>query len=70
MKDNQFNQDDFDFIVDALNFYWNNAVIKLQNRSLGDIEKENYITQKEKSMNLMRYIMGRVDPQPLIKTKQ
>jgi len=47
-------KDEIDFIVRALNFYWNDAKQNLTERkSLGDIERENYEYQLMKSKSIM-----------------
>lgn len=47
------NKDDKDFIVQALNAYWNDAHNNLQSKSLGDIERKNYQYQLQNSKRLI-----------------
>lgn len=49
----QITDQDADFIVTALNQVWNDAHQKLQGKSLGDIERQNYEYAKAKSKELM-----------------
>ena len=42
-----------DFLVDALQQRWVDAVQKLAGKDLGDIERENYEYAKSKSKELM-----------------
>ena len=51
----QVNEEDKDFIIAALNSYWNQAADKLSNsKELGDMEKAIYIKQVERCKNVMR----------------
>lgn len=45
--------DEKDFLVNALNHYWNNANTNLQRKDLGDIERKNYEYQLKNSKRLM-----------------
>lgn len=45
--------DEKDFIINALNAYWNDANAKLQRKDLGDIERKNYEYQLSNSKRLM-----------------
>jgi hypothetical protein len=47
------NDKDKDFIVDALNAYWNDAYTQLQRKDLGDFERTNYVFQNFYSKVLM-----------------
>lgn len=46
-------RDEIDFLVDALQQRWVDAVQKLAGRQLGDIERKNYEYAKSKSKELM-----------------
>jgi hypothetical protein len=43
-----------DFIISALNAYWNDAHAQLQRKDLGDIERENYMFQMNESKRIMK----------------
>ncbi len=45
-----------DFILQALNAYWNDANTNLLRRDLGDIERQNYEHQLRKSKEVMNTI--------------
>jgi len=51
--------DSLDFLESALNHYWNVAHFKLQQKDLGDIERENYEKQLQKSKQILER-MGRL----------
>lgn len=46
-------KNEIDFIVDALQQRWVDAVQKLAGKQLGDIERQNYEYAKKKSKELM-----------------
>lgn len=43
-----------DFILSALNAYWNDAHAELQRKDLGDIERKNYEFQLNESKRIMK----------------
>jgi hypothetical protein len=47
------NKNEIDFVIDALQQRWVDAVQKLAGRELGDIERRNYEYAKKKSRELM-----------------
>lgn len=49
---------DIDFIVSALNAYWNDAHYKLQRKDLGDIERQQYEQQRKRSKEIMEKLGG------------
>ena len=46
-------RDEIDFVIDALQQRWVDAVQKLNGRELGDIERQNYEYAKKESKKLM-----------------
>ena len=46
-------RDEIDFLIDALQQRWVDAVQRLASRELGDIERKNYEYVKSKSKELM-----------------
>jgi hypothetical protein len=53
MNENMVTQQETDFILSALNCYWNDASNNLQRKDLGDLERTMYEKQKSKSKELM-----------------
>lgn len=49
----EFSEEDANVIMQALNQMWNDANQKLQEKGLGDIERENYQYAKKKSKEIM-----------------
>ncbi len=52
MKD--LTKDEIDFVIDALQQRWVDAVLKLSGKQLGDVERKNYEYAKSKSKELMK----------------
>lgn len=48
--------DDHDFIMTALNAYWNEAHFMLGKNTLGDIERKNYDHQIKECNRIMKHI--------------
>ena len=53
-KENNLTEDDLDFIVEALNFYFHDAHNNLERTVIGDIEKKNYELQLKRAKELIK----------------
>lgn len=58
-KDVESESLDYDFIVSALNHYWNDAYFNLQRKDLGDIERKNYEYQLKVSKQQMNILLNK-----------
>lgn len=57
--ENKLNADDLDFITDALNFYFHDALKNLEREVIGDIEKKNYQHQLKMSKEIFKKLKSK-----------